>query len=332
MSIAGRPTARGRTPGAVVRRGKASVAAPFGADVFGQRKGISARLTRSRIERLRHQRVTSRAEQQMAGGVGDGRLDFKQRGSGFGRSSDATLIFAGLTAGQQIPVGAPCRGNDGRPAGSAAIDGWFSPVAGSSVVTLRSVRRRRSRHACEARRRRSRRRTGSRCRGSRSRRARRGVAQHDRRSAGDRHFLQLAGREERDEPAVGRPERKGAAFGSRRSARRHGAPTGRSQIAIRALELPATNTTCRPSGETGQLRGDTGAASRRAAERRVLRRRDRELHGAGCGRDVAGADMTHGDRRGEQRDRRARRRPATRRRLDRGRRATGCAAAGSSRS
>ena len=75
------------------------------------------------------------------------------------------------------------------------------------------------------------------------------VTQHGRWSAGDRDFLQFAAREEPDEPAVGRPEGEGPAFGPRNR------PCGqrRRQVAARSGNAgwaPATNTMFRPSGDT----------------------------------------------------------------------------------
>ena len=108
-------------------------------------------------------------------------------------------------------------------------------------------------------------------------------------SAGDLDFLQFASREEPDEPAVGRPEWERPAFvpGIGVAAR---AATGRSQIvpglgAGDEHDVPAIR-------RHRHLCGDARASNRRTSKRRVLRRRDRELHRAGCGHDLAGAGAT----------------------------------------
>ena len=119
-------------------------------------------------------------------------------------------------------------------------------------------------------------RTGSRCRGSNCRRDR--LARHTARSVAPPaicDLLQLAVREEADEPAVRRPERERPAFGARN---RPGCQGGdRPQVdLIRGLgpgdehDVPAIR-------RHRHLSRGPGPSASRTAKRRVLRRRDGEL-------------------------------------------------------
>ena len=89
---------------AVLRHGRADVAASLRGDTLGQRKGLAPQLTRVGIERLAPSSVSSCAKITVTGGVRHRRLGLKQRDRAPGSSSEPILITDGVAAGQQGPV------------------------------------------------------------------------------------------------------------------------------------------------------------------------------------------------------------------------------------